>query len=261
MAQFDVFISFKKRGARGELTPEYAIAEEIVTHLEAIGLRVFWSEEAPVREGESEFRRSIRQALEVAPVMVVLAATREHLLSPNVHNEWESFLNLMLSRPSPKRQHFLLSCGTLNHVHLPADIAGRQLFPLSDLDKLLESVVTAAERPQFVEDHIRASLHCVDASANSDKVYFITVHTNGGGEKVVTAHWGPRQSKRLNQQTKLTTHDDEHAIEDTIHSLVRAKLRDGYRKASTKQILTIEARTLMASYLGVSAVVPKGRRV
>ena len=247
---YDVFISFKNSGRDGKSTPDASAARQIYGALRDLGLKVFFSEESLVEVGKGQFGKSIEMALESARVLILVASCREHIESPWVESEWDSFLQSVRSGHKDG-ELFIFNCGELKLAEMPLFLRRQQMFAKDSVDKLIQFVVNAAPKAPKLSDFIEVSLHCLRPEKKEDKVYFVTVHPGTSGDAFhVTAHWGARSAKRLSSQLKAINVSRQTASVEVEKSM-QDKLRGGYRPAEFDQLLTGEARSHLAASLGV----------
>ena len=140
--KYDVFISFKRSGKNGLLTPDCAHARAVYEALMALGLKVFFSEESLAEEAQGNFSKSIQTALESARILILVASCREHIESRWVETEWDSFLQDLRSG-NKEGEMFILSCGNLRPADLPLFLRRQQMFPAEGLDRLVKFVGNA----------------------------------------------------------------------------------------------------------------------
>jgi len=251
---YDVFISFKKSASAGKgTTVESSVAGDLYKVLRSKSINAFYSEESLAECGAGQFSRAIEKALEEARVFVLVGSCRENIESRYVEAEWDSFLNDV--RSGHKDGHlFILNCGKMKPSELPLFLRRQQMFPESELPRLVQFIESALPSPATLDDLIHSSLHCLRPEKNEDKIYLWTAHRgpqNSGF--IVTAHWGPRLAKRLNSQIKGTGLGDEQAVSSLVESEKRQKLKDGYKVKSHSRLLTAEAKAFLCAALGVEA--------
>lgn len=96
--KYDVFISCKSE--------DYIYAEEIYNFLTENGFKTFLASKELQQIGDSEFRRSISQALKSTYHLIVFASNAEYIDSEWVYYEWDWFL---VAKIKGKKQGQLLS--------------------------------------------------------------------------------------------------------------------------------------------------------
>jgi hypothetical protein len=247
----DVFISFKNTGADGRPTVDAREARRVYEALQALGLRVFFSEVSLAESGRGHFSKSIEAALDSARVLILVASCREHLESRWVEAEWDSFLQDMRSG-NRQGEMFILNCGGLSPADLPLFLRRQQMFSADELDKLVRFVASALPVPARLADLVRVSLHCLRPERNEDKVYLVAVHEGTQpGRFHVTAFWGPRYAPRLNSQLKAANVSAEEAAAEA-EKMQAEKVRTGYRPRNPERILTAGARAHLRAALGLA---------
>jgi len=252
---FEVFLSFKNSGKDGKATPDAAAARSVYEALKARDMKVFFSEESLAEVGQGQFGKSIERALESAKVLILVASCREHIESPWVEAEWDSFLQTVRSGHK-QGELFIFNCGKLNPGDLPLFLRRQQMFSKDSIEKMLQFVSNALPNEPTLEEIVQLSMHCFRPERNEDKIYLVTTHPVGSGSTVhVTAHWGSRSAKRLSSQVKATNVTKEAAAVE-VEKASREKLRGGYVPSSLDKLLTSEARTQLAGALGVRADLP-----
>lgn len=247
---YDVFISFKNSGKDGKATPDATAARGVYNALKGAGMKVFFSEESLAEVGKGQFGKSIETALESARVLILVASCREHIESPWVETEWDSFLQTVRSGHK-EGELFIFNCGDLKPADLPLFLRRQQMFAQNSMDKLLQFVASAVPTLPTLGDFIQVALHCLRPEKNEDKVYLVTVHPGTTASTChVTAHWGARSAKRLSSQMKsINVSKDVAAIE--VEKAKQEKLRGGYMPAAYAQLLTDEARSHLSASLGL----------
>lgn len=251
---YQVFISFKKSHQSKTLTPDAVVAEKIYKLLRGNSVKTFYSEESLAECGAGQFSRAIENALDEAKVLVLVGSCREHIESRWVEAEWDSFLNDV--RSGHKEGHlFIVNCGTMKPSELPLFLRRQQMFREDELPRLLQFVLNAIPESPTLDDVIRGSLHCFRPEKNEDKIYLWTAHKSPQGSGImVTAHWGPRNAKRLNSQVKKTDLADEDEVTAFVNSEKRQKMKpsEGYRPKAHSKLLTADARSLLCAALGLN---------
>jgi hypothetical protein len=129
--KYDIFISFKNLDHKGERTPDSHMAEELHDSLTRNKLRVFMSNKSLEELGTAKFKEAIDDALDAASVLVVVATSTEHLNSPWVSYEWNSFFNDILSNVKPTSQVFTYVSG-ISPNELPRSLRQVQSFQAGD---------------------------------------------------------------------------------------------------------------------------------
>lgn len=251
---YKVFISFKKSHQSKTLTPDALVAATLYKLLRDNNIETFYSEESLAECGAGQFSRAIEKALDEAKVLVLVGSCRENIESRWVEAEWDSFLNDV--RSGHKEGHlFIVNCGAMKPSELPLFLRRQQMFREDELSRLLQFVVNALPGSPTLDDVIRGSLHCFRPEKNEDKIYFWTAHKSPQGSGImVTAHWGPRNAKRLNSQVKKTDLVDEDEVAAFVNSEKRQKMKpsEGYRPKAHSKLLTAEARSLLCAALGLN---------
>lgn len=250
--QYDAFISFKHSGRGGGLTPDFEAARAVYDSLMAAGVRTFFSPECLKLHGKGRFMQSIEAALQSAKFLVLVASCREHIESPYVATEWQTFINDVISSHKPDGDLVILNCGDLTPATLPIFLRCHSMFRRAEIDALVQVVRNGCAKPLGLGDVIQASLHCSDQKGNKDKIYIVTAHSPGGSDYVIKTHWGPRDAKRLASMVKKTGVGDAD-IRKIVHAIAAEKTRgaEGYKSKPWRSLLTIEAMRAMAAELAV----------
>jgi len=251
---YQVFISFKNACAEGRPTPDAAVARKVYEALRAAEVRVFFSEESLAETGRGEYAKSIEDALESAAVLVLVGSCREYIESRWVSAEWDAFLEE--NRTGRKQgELFIINCGALKPSNLPLFLRKHQMFNADDfgLGRLVQFVRRKLPQPVTLDDRIRLSLHCRNPKKNEDKIYLITAHSPNGAGMNVTAHWGPREAKRLASQLKAMNLQADSEVQSIVETLKKEKLSAGYRPVPHAKLLTREARAFLEATLGLES--------
>jgi len=247
---YDVFISFKNSGKDGKATPDATAARGVYDALKSAGMKVFFSEESLAEVGKGQFGKSIEIALESARVLILVASCREHIESPWVETEWDSFLQTIRSGHK-QGELFIFNCGDLKPADLPLFLRRQQMFAQNSMEKLLQFVASAVPTLPTLGDFIQVALHCLRPEKNEDKVYLVTVHPGTTASTChVTAHWGARSAKRLSSQMKAINVSKAVAATE-VEKAKQEKLRGGYLPAAYAKLLTDEARSHLSASLGL----------
>ena len=247
---YDVFISFKNSGKDGKATPDATAARGVYNALKSAGMKVFFSEESLAEVGKGQFGKSIETALESARVLILVASCRQHIESPWVETEWDSFLQTVRSGHK-QGELFIFNCGDLKPADLPLFLRRQQMFAQNSMQKLLQFVASAVPTLPTLGDFIQVALHCLRPEKNEDKVYLVTVHPGTTASTChVTAHWGARSAKRLSSQMKAINVSKAVAATE-IEKAKQEKLRGGYLPAAYAKLLTDEARSHLSASLGL----------
>jgi hypothetical protein len=251
---YQVFISYKKSHQSKTLIPDAVVAEKLYKLLRDNNVEAFYSEKSLEECGAGQFSRAIEKALDEAKVLVLVGSCRENIESRWVEAEWDSFLNDV--RSGHKEGHlFIVNCGTMKPSELPLFLRRQQMFREDELSRLLQFVLNALPDSPTLDDVIRGSLHCFRPEKNEDKIYLWTAHKSPQGSGImVTAHWGPRNAKRLNSQVKKTDLTNEDEVAAFVNSEKRQKMKpsEGYRPKAYSKLLTAEARSLLCAALGLN---------
>ena len=249
---YDVFISFKNSGKDGKATPDAQAARSVYEALKAEKIKAFFSEESLAEVGKGQFGKSIETALESSKVLILVASCREHIESPWVEAEWDSFLQTVRSGHK-EGELFIFNCGELNPGELPLFLRRQQMFAKDSMSKLVQFVASAVPNEPSLKDFVHVSLHCYRPENNEDKVYLVTVHPgHSAGMFHVTAHWGARSAKRLSSQLKAINVTKEAANAEVVKAK-QEKVKGGYLPAPLSKVLSDEARSHLAASMGVSA--------
>ena len=249
---YDVFISFKNSGKDGKATPDAQAARSVYEALKAEKIKAFFSEESLAEVGKGQFGKSIETALESSKVLILVASCREHIESPWVEAEWDSFLQTVRSGHK-EGELFIFNCGELNPGELPLFLRRQQMFAKDSMSKLVQFVASAVPNEPTLKDFVYVSLHCYRPENNEDKVYLVTVHPgHSAGMFHVTAHWGARSAKRLSSQLKAINVTKEAANAEVVKAKLE-KVKGGYLPAPLSKVLSDEARSHLAASMGVSA--------
>ncbi len=256
---YDAFISFKHSCRGGGLTPDADAARAVYDALTAAGVRTFFSPECLKHHGQGRFARAIEAALESAKFLVLVASCREHIDSPWVETEWDTFINDVRSGHKPEGDLVILNCGNLAPAKLPLFLRRHSMFRREEIDALVHVVRRGCAKAPGLGNVIQASLHCFDPKENKDKIYIVTAHSPGGSEYVIKTHWGPRDAKRLASMVKKTGVADAD-IRKIVNAIAAEKTRgaEGYKAKPWRSLLTIEAMRAMAAELAVE--MPQARR-
>jgi hypothetical protein len=247
---YDVFISFKNSGKDGKATPDATAARGVYNALKSAGMKVFFSEESLAEVGKGQFGKSIETALESARVLILVASCREHIESPWVETEWDSFLQTVRSGHK-QGELFIFNCGDLKPADLPLFLRRQQMFAQNSMEKLLQFVSSAVPTLPTLGDFIQVALHCLRPEKNEDKVYLVTVHPGTTASTChVTAHWGARSAKRLSSQMKAINVSKAVAATE-VEKAKQEKLKGGYLPAAYAKLLTDEARSHLSASLGL----------
>lgn len=249
---YDVFISFKNSGKDGKATPDAQAARSVYEALKAEKIKAFFSEESLAEVGKGQFGKSIETALESSKVLILVASCREHIESPWVEAEWDSFLQTVRSGHK-EGELFIFNCGELNPGELPLFLRRQQMFAKDSMSKLVQFVASAVPNEPTLKDFVYVSLHCYRPENNEDKVYLVTVHPGHSADMFhVTAHWGARSAKRLSSQLKAINVTKEAANAEVVKAK-QEKVKGGYLPAPLSKVLSDEARSHLAASMGVSA--------
>ena len=249
---YDVFISFKNSGKDGKATPDAQAARSVYEALKAEKIKAFFSEESLAEVGKGQFGKSIETALESSKVLILVASCREHIESPWVEAEWDSFLQTVRSGHK-EGELFIFNCGELNPGELPLFLRRQQMFAKDSMSKLVQFVASAVPNEPTLKDFVHVSLHCYRPENNEDKVYLVTVHPGHSADMFhVTAHWGARSAKRLSSQLKAINVTKEAANAE-VAKAKQEKVKGGYLPAPLSKVLSDEARSHLAASMGVSA--------
>ena len=103
---YQVFIAFKNADDEGKQTRDSIIATKVFNYLTKKGLRVFNSTITLEKNGISEYKKSIDEALDMAKVLVVVGTSASNLNSKWVRYEWDSFFNDILCGIKPNGRIF-----------------------------------------------------------------------------------------------------------------------------------------------------------
>lgn len=250
--QYDAFISFKHSGRGGGLTPDADAARAVYDALMAAGVRTFFSPECLKHHGKGKFARSIETALESAKFLVLVASCREHIDSPWVETEWDTFINDVRSGHKPEGDLVILNCGDLEPATLPLFLRRHSMFRQEEIEALVQVVKSGCVKAPGLGDVIQASLHCFVPKKNMDRIYIVTAHSPGGSDYVIKTHWGPRDAKRLASMVKKAGVGDAD-IRKIVRAIAAEKTRsaEGYKPKPWRSLLTTEAMLAMAAELAV----------
>ena len=106
--EYDVFISCKSE--------DYKYAEEIYNFLKGNGFNTFLANKELRQMGDSEYRRSISQALKSTYHLIVFASNADYIDSEWVYYEWDWFLVAKIK--GKKQIAFSYYTGSCGLVHL-----------------------------------------------------------------------------------------------------------------------------------------------
>lgn len=119
MSSIDVFISRKSNDAR--------LAKELYDYLAGLGLVVFDSDENLPRQGNSDYRKEIDNALSECKHLVVVGSSYENIFSSWVEAEWGFYIN---EKRAGRKQGNILTLITdgLEIANLPASLRYYQVI-------------------------------------------------------------------------------------------------------------------------------------
>jgi hypothetical protein len=126
---WDVFISHKH-----EFYPD---AKKVYDLLQSWGKQVFLSEESLPKLANADYCSTISECLEQARHLIVIADSKENLLSGWVKYEWESFFNEKLSGRKSGNIVVVLTA-SMRPEQLPYQLRQVQAVPFGELDKIRE---------------------------------------------------------------------------------------------------------------------------
>jgi len=150
---YDVFISFKNSDSKGNKTKDSTIAERLYNFLSDKGLRVFFSNKELESKGIAHFSKYIGDALDSSKFLVVVGCNRENLESKWVCQEWDSFLNAILSGRKSKEARVFVFYQDMKLNELPFALSNLQAFDASDYysyEKLYNFIINASISEQNV---------------------------------------------------------------------------------------------------------------
>ncbi|MGD0262413.1 MAG: response regulator [Verrucomicrobiota bacterium] len=163
-----VYVSCKVTDDAGHPTPDSRLAKKVFTFLTRRGIDAFLSTISLQRMGESDFQRTIDNALESAKVMIVVGTSASNLDSRWVRYEWSSFLNEIISNRKREGEIFVYTKGLHPH-QLPFALRQKQciLHGEKSLVRLYEFVRNALGTPAIrillADDHtlVRAGIRAL----------------------------------------------------------------------------------------------------
>lgn len=118
----DVFISRKSADAN--------YAKQLYDYLTKEGLNVFESDHTLKELGNAEYIKAIDSALERTSHLMVVASSREHMLSSWVEAEWLFFLNRKRSGKA-NGNLFTVSCSDMSLDDIPASLQNYEVIPFN----------------------------------------------------------------------------------------------------------------------------------
>jgi hypothetical protein len=247
----DIFISFKNLDTNGEASKDSIVAREIYTELTKLKLSTFFSPVSIRESGKSNWDRAIETALVSSRILILVGSSREHIDSPQVEEEWRAF---QMSMRGSDRQFFILNCGKLDVSKLPLKLKTHEVFQHNELPALVETVANSMRQKTKLDDFVKVSLHSLHPEKNEDKVYFMTECPGLINDTfIVTAYWGPRMSKRLNSQIKVSNVSATEAKKE-VEKAKLEKLRSGYAPKPFAKLITNDARAHLAAALSLNDV-------
>ena len=135
MNEWQIFISFKHRGADGRPTRDSDLAQGLYQFLSDRGFRVFFSNKTLESGGVSAYKPAIEEALDNAQVLIAVTTRPEHINSEWVKYEWDSFHNDIISGLKSGGRIFVY-VEDLAPSALPRALRQCQVFEHSDQDQL-----------------------------------------------------------------------------------------------------------------------------
>jgi hypothetical protein len=126
---WDVFISYKSEF--------YSDAKKVYDLLQSWGKQVFLSEVSLPKLADADYCLTISECLEQAKHLIVIADSKENLLSGWVKYEWESFFNEKLSGRKTGNIVVVLTA-SMRPEQLPYQLRQVQAVPFGGLDKIRE---------------------------------------------------------------------------------------------------------------------------
>lgn len=163
---YDVFISYKDKEENGDRTEDSRIAQMIYNRLTENGYRVFFSRITLRTAIGEEFEPKIFAALQSAPVMIVVACSKEHVMADWVKNEWSRYIRMM----ERGGKHLLPVYAFMKPAELPRELSRVQAVPYNgpeSVDGIEESVenILKPRRKAAEETQVPAEADEGDAAA------------------------------------------------------------------------------------------------
>ncbi len=122
-----VFLSHKSE--------DLALAEQVYLHLTSRGIPTFLSERSLPAISNADYSAELDRALERAENLIVIATSKERVMSGWVHYEWSSFANEM--RSGRKRGNLLtLLADTMTVDALPLLLRQFEVIPFSHMEQI-----------------------------------------------------------------------------------------------------------------------------
>ena len=131
-----IFISFKYSDENGAVTKDYSIAKELYLSLEKCGFTVFFSPETMEKNGVSQYKKEIDNALDETNIMIVVLTKVDYAFSHWVNYEYDSFYSDFLSGLK-KDVHLFTLTDNVDVSLLPRTLRNVQNF---DYKKGIDSV-------------------------------------------------------------------------------------------------------------------------
>ena len=144
--KYQLFIAHKHTDEDNRETRDSLLAQMIFNAFVSRGISAFLAQEEISRVGETEYMRTIDQALDESEILVVVASNPEYLESRWVRYEWESFVSDILSGRKKNGRIFSYIDGFLPDS-LPRPLRLHQVIIHSEgqVDRLFNNVSAALQ--------------------------------------------------------------------------------------------------------------------
>ena len=120
---------------------DYRYARQVYDYLTQEGVQVFFSQESLPALGSSDYRKEIDRALDESRHMIVVTASRDHVMSSWVEAEWGFFIN---EKRSGRKAGNLITVvvGSLQAGDLPPSLRYYEVIPFDpqNLETILRYV-------------------------------------------------------------------------------------------------------------------------
>lgn len=126
---YDVFISYKRTGADGEVTQDSKVARKLYFHLKDKGFKIFFAEETLKSVAGEKYEPYIFAALSSAPVMIVIGSRTDYFNATWVKNEWRRYLVLM---SQGLKKTLIPVFFDMDPYHMPGELRTLQSMNASD---------------------------------------------------------------------------------------------------------------------------------
>lgn len=157
---YDVFISFKARGPKGELTEDAVVARNIYDELTARGIKTFFSEVSLQGRIGEDFEPIIFRALYSCKFFILVATSEENLNAVWVKNEWTRFRDRAKAENLNKCACAVFRSDAISlHAFNPIFRSGQGIdlakFPAGGYEKLLADSLcrTLGKTPSAIDNY------------------------------------------------------------------------------------------------------------